>query len=287
MTTATGRAAVLAAVLACGCGGQGPLGPASNRAPQVRSVTITPAVVPLGGTAAIRVDAVDPEGDVLFFHYQADAGTVTRDEADGSRAVYHNDGVPRPADRIVVTVLDGSSAVTTHEVAVSLQGNRAPVVRVVGPRVCHPSCSLELTAMAEDPDNDPLSYTWSGCASGTDRSATCTLTAAGHFTAAVGVQDTRGGFTYVSVGLDGANARPVVRGGQVYHTTQARFLVTVEDADNDELTCGWWGNCSCTGSHQSYNLLCSLPPDLSLCFMRVACTDHLGASDETRFELQR
>ena len=263
------------------------MGPASNRSPQVRSVTVTPAVVPLGGTAAIRVDAVDPDGDALFFHYQADAGTVTRDEADGSQAVYRNDGVPRPADRITVTVLDGSSATIVHEAPVSLQGNRAPVVRVVGARSCHPPCALELTAMAEDPDQDPLSYTWSGCASGTERAARCSLTAAGHFTAAVAVQDTRGGLTYVSVGLDGTNARPVVTGGQVYRATQARFLVTIEDADNDELTCGWWGNCACTGSHQSFNLLCSLPPELAQCFMRFACTDPLGASDETRFELQR
>lgn len=186
--TAAGLA--MMALLGWGCGGEGPVGPASNRSPQVRSVTVTPAVVPLGGTAAIRVDAVDPDGDALFFHYQADAGTVTRDEADGSQAVYRNDGVPRPADRITVTVLDGSSATIVHEAPVSLQGNRAPVVRVVGARSCHPPCALELTAMAEDPDQDPLSYTWSGCASGTERAARCSLTAAGHFTAAVAVQDT-------------------------------------------------------------------------------------------------
>ncbi|HEX6737330.1 MAG TPA: hypothetical protein VF310_03550, partial [Vicinamibacteria bacterium] len=258
-------------LVCCACGEEGPFGPASNRAPQVRSVTVTPTVVPLGGTATIKVDAVDPDGDDLFFHYDAGAGTITRDEADASRATYRNDGVVRPADRITVTVMDASSAVTRHEVPVSLQGNRAPEVRITGPRDCHPNpvCNLDLAATAEDPDGDTLSYVWSGCASGSDRTARCSLAAAGHFVAVVTVQDTRGGTTTVSVGLDGTNARPVVRGGQVFKgVAPVRFLVTEEDADNDTLTCGWWGNCQCAGSHQSYNLVCSLPAELASCFMR-------------------
>jgi hypothetical protein len=280
-------AAALAGMLAGACGSEGPLGPASNRAPQVRSVTITPGVVPLGGSAEVQVDAVDPDGDPLYYHYQAQAGTIAAVEGSPSRAVYRNDGVTRNADRITVTVLDGSNAATTAEAVLSLQGNRAPVVRIAGPRDCHPPCTLNLEAHASDPDEDPLTYTWSGCAQGTERTARCSLTAAGHFSAAVAVQDGRGGLTYLSVGLDGTNAPPIVGGGQILQATQARFLVTIEDADNDPLTCGWWGNCLCAGSHQSFNLLCSLPTELATCFMRFACTDPLGASSETRFELRR
>jgi hypothetical protein len=286
--TRAGRAAFLPVLFSLACAADTPLGPASNRAPQVRSVTITPPVVPVGGTAEVRVDAMDPDGDTLFFRYQAEAGTITPDPADASRASYRNDGVPRAADRITVTVLDNSTAMTVAEAAVSLQSNRAPTVRVTGPRACHPACTLSLEAHAEDPDGDPITYAWSGCASGTASTGQCALSAPGQFTAEVTVQDNRGGSSRLSVGVTGTNAAPIVTGGQILRgVTQARFLVDVQEADNDPLICGWFGDCNCTGSVQSFNLMCQLPAGPASCFMRFACTDPFGASGETRFEMHR
>lgn len=285
--TRAGRAA-LVPLLSLACAAESPLGPASNRAPQVRSVTVTPAVVAVGGAASVMVDAMDPDGDALFFRYQAEGGTVTPDATDGSRASYRNDGVPRTADRIIVTVLDSSTAATVVEASVSLQGNRPPNVRFVGPRNCHPVCTLAVDAIAEDPDGDPVSYLWSGCASGTERTGRCTFIAPGHFTAAVTVQDNRGGSTYLTVGLDGINAAPVVTGGQILRgVNQALFPVSAQDPDGDPLTCGWLGDCSCTGRLQDFNLQCLLPGAAASCFMRFACTDPFGAVGETRFELHR
>jgi hypothetical protein len=50
---------------------------ATNRAPEIRSVTWDPEVVPAGGTATIRVDAVDPDGDAFTCTMVADKGIVT------------------------------------------------------------------------------------------------------------------------------------------------------------------------------------------------------------------
>jgi multiple sugar transport system substrate-binding protein len=106
--------------------------------------------------------------------------------------------------------------------------------------------------------------------------------------AALVVEDGRGGVATASITLEGRNARPVVSGGRVFPGAgPERFLVASDDADGDELLCGWWGNCECTGSHQSFNLMCRLPSGLDRCFMRFSCSDPFGASDETRFELVR
>jgi hypothetical protein len=80
----------------------------------------------------------------------------------------------------------------------------------------------------------------------------------------------------------------VVTGGRTIHGPGVvRLNIGSDDADGDRLVCGWWGNCECTGSHQSFNLDCGIPAALSTCFMRFRCADTLGASDETVFEMMR
>jgi hypothetical protein len=288
----TRRAFVLAAVLAAsGCGDEGPVGPESNRAPEIRNLSVSPGVIPLGGTAVVSVEAVDPDGDAVFYRFEASAGSVTADPAQPGRATYRNDGVARGSDQVRVTVTDSKNASASGVASVTLQGNRAPTVALTSPvaeRACHPRCSLTVEANAQDEDGDPLRYTWSGCTSGEAPTSRCPIDAPGPHTAAVLVEDGRGGVATASLTLDGRNAPPVVSGGRTFAGPgPERFLTTIEEADDDELVCGWWGNCLCTGSHQSFNLTCSLPADLDRCFMRLACTDPFGASDETRFELVR
>jgi hypothetical protein len=288
MTGLGRRGLMSAACIASACSAGEPLGPASNRAPQVRSVTVTPATVAIGGSAAVRVDAFDPDGDPMFFHYRAEAGTVTIEPADPSRAVYRNDGVTREQDRIVVTVIDASHAESAAEAQVPLQGNRSPTVRITGLRACHPTCRLALEARATDPDDgDRLVYQWTGCAEGTLPSAHCTLVNVGLVTATVTVLDGRGGVASDTVGLEGTNAAPIVTGGQTIRGTSARLVVEQRDPDNDFMVCGWLGSCQCIGIPDTNNKDCLLPPTLAQCYERFACTDSFGATGETRFDLIR
>jgi len=264
-----------------------PLGPSINRRPEIRTVTVTPAVVVLGGTATIRVDAIDPDGDRLFFRYSAQAGSVIPDPADSSRATYVQNGTDRPSDRLAVTVTDTKNASTTMTRSIGLQGNRPPEVEVNGGGGCHPRCSKNFSADASDADGDSLSYVWTGCASGTGRSASCQVDGVGTFTATVVVSDGKGGVTTASGFAEGTNAPPVVSGGMTFHSARARFNVSYGDSDDDasSLVCGWIGDCQCTGSNQSFNLDCVLPSTASSCFERFSCTDPFGASDSTEFFL--
>jgi hypothetical protein len=288
MRKAWAMAAVLAAT---GCGDEGPVGPESNRAPEIRTLSVSPAVIPLGGTAVVSVDASDPDGDQVFYRFEAGAGTVTADPGQPGRATYRNDGVAHGSDQVRVTVTDSKNASASGVASVTLQGNRAPVVRLttlITERACHPRCSLTVLSNAEDPDGDLLRYTWSGCTSGGEPTSRCTIDAPGPHTAAVVVEDGRGGVVTGSVTLEGRNSAPVVSGGRIFPGAGPhRFLIESDDADGDELLCGWWGNCVCTGSHQSFNLECSVPSSIDRCFMRFSCSDPFGASDETRFEAIR
>jgi hypothetical protein len=282
------RFGLVLSLLGAACSNDAPSGPASNRAPQIRSVTVTPPVVPVGGSATVTVDASDPDGGTLFYRYEAEGGTITPDGNTPSRAVYKNDGVPRTADRISVTVLDSSSAAATAGATVTLQTNREPRVEITsGSTGCHPNCTIGLDAVVSDPDNDPISYVWSGCASGTGSHAQCSVSARGPVGATVFVHDGRGGYGVASITVNGINSPPSVT--RQSNPSIPGFLgVLINDTDDSggpAPVCGWLGDCSCTGSNQSFNLRCFVPPDRANCFMEFSCTDRFGDTGRLHFDL--
>lgn len=91
-------------------------------------------------------------------------------------------------------------------------GNSDPTVSVSGGGSCYPSpsrpCSVDVEAVATDPDGDSLRYSWSGCASGSGPRATCEVTSPGTHTATVTVSDGRGGSATASKGCKGTNRAP-------------------------------------------------------------------------------
>jgi hypothetical protein len=117
---------------------------------------------------------------------------------------------------------------------------------------CHPSaaastrgargCTVAFLALGvSDPDGDAVALSWSGCASGTDASASCTITAPGEVVATVTATDGRGGRTSVSASAFGVNVPPQLRFGSPRPqdpSTPGRTYSMVgaqpEDADGDE-----------------------------------------------------
>ena len=240
------------------------------------------------GTALVTVDAIDPDGDRLFFHYTAETGTVTADPAHPGQATYVHGGGTAGTDRLTVTVTDTRNTSVSLARSVPLLGNRGPEVRVRSViDSCHPPCRITYTAIATDAEGDELEYHWSGCTSGAANSAPCFLEHPGPVTSAVTVTDGQGGVTTVTVTAEGTNRAPTIRGVQDAPQGTPRLLVFEDDADGDSMVCGWWGNCLCTGSEQSFNLSCNVPSFAAACFQRFACTDPFGATGEFTFNLRR
>lgn len=278
--------APLLGALACSSSDTPPLGPSENRAPQIRGISLTPGVVPPRGSAVVRVDAVDPDGDRLFYNFSAQAGTVSADPAVPGQATYVHTGSAQESDHLTVIVTDARNASATMTRTVPLLGNRGPQVAIEGKAQCHPPCSVTLTAAAEDADDDTLDYVWSGCATGNDTIATCNVTAPGDTVAAVVVSDRQGGVGTATYTVRGTNHTPTIRAGQDVVSGGQRLLADGDDLDGEHLNCGWWGDCQCTGSNQSFTLICNVPAGVSTCFQRFACTDPFGALGEKTFTLR-
>jgi hypothetical protein len=105
--------------------------------------------------------------------------------------------------------------------------------------------------------------------------------------ASVTVSDGQGGVTTVVGTAEATNGAPTIRGVQDAPQGLPRLLVFENDPDDDRMLCGWWGDCQCTGSNQSFNLTCAVPSFATSCFQRFACSDPFGASGEFTFTLRR
>ena len=284
------RRAALALLALASCG---PLvdttGPsAANRAPVIRGVAVDPAVLTIGGSAVIVVDAVDPDGERVFYRFAAHAGVVTvPDPGQPGRALYLHGGGSTPSDRVQVTVVDTRNAAAIAHADIRLRVNSPPVVLVRSSGPCHPRCTASFTAEVTDADGDEVTYLWRGCASGTRPSATCTITAPVKMTAMVTVDDGHGGATTAVADAVGENQPPIVSGGGELRGVPATLTVTRTDPDGDETACGWSGDCQCTGRPLDFNLTCDIPPPLGFCRMFFRCTDPFGATAETSFLVNR
>jgi hypothetical protein len=286
------RLLLLAALaVAAGCSKHdNPVGPGSNRAPEIRNVAINPRSVRLGGTASVSVEAVDPDGDRIFFRYQADAGTIVADPQQPSRATYTNNSpAGRVTARVTVFVTDDKNASSSFNTDVDLLGNQSPLVDVrAGRSSCHPECTVSVTATAQDVEGDVLEYEWSGCASGVGRTSECRVRHVGPATAIVTVRDSRGGVALGTATVSGVNLAPqVAREGGEIKPNPSRLNITPSDPDGDEYRCAWRGDCTCTGDFQSWNANCGIAGAAAACTMTAYCWDPWGGTGEARFRVQR
>ena len=178
--------------------------PQPNRPPTAAVSASSPSCHPRPGAPCsipVQAQASDPDGDALTYTWQGCA-------AGGAAA--SNCGVSAVAAfTATVTVSDPKGATATGSVTV--QGtNSAPSLSIHGGGSCHPDCSVQFSAATSDPDGDPLTYSWSGCTSGTDDRSSCPVTSDRSFTATVTVSD--GWVTASRSGsATGTNGRPSCR----------------------------------------------------------------------------
>jgi hypothetical protein len=114
----------MAALVLSGCSHDGDNGLVganpTNRPPVVQSITISPEVVPAGGTATITIQISDPDGDAVACSWASAAGQVTPVAGQACQALYRNTMDRDGVDRLTVIVSDSNCAPVTisHEIPV-------------------------------------------------------------------------------------------------------------------------------------------------------------------------
>ncbi len=116
----------------------------------------------------------------------------------------------------LLVLLLGTACGQTRDLVIPV--NHHPTTATLPGGSCHPSapesargatpCSVMVQAEASDPDGDPVTYAWSGCASGAAASAACVVSRPGPHQASVVVRDGRGGEATATVTVQGMNQPP-------------------------------------------------------------------------------
>jgi outer membrane protein OmpA-like peptidoglycan-associated protein len=177
--------------------------------PPVASCSANPPSVTAGSgdSVAVHVTASDPDNDNLTYSYSAASGTV---EGSGPDARFSTNGLNEGTYTVNAKVDDGrgGTATCSADVKVEPRPNRPPTISCSTDRSpIMPGERTGITATASDPDNDPLTYSYSasgGQVTGDGPKAEFDSTGlqAGSYTVKCSVSDGKGGNADASTTVD-------------------------------------------------------------------------------------
>jgi hypothetical protein len=270
-----------------------------NRAPDGSASAASPGCHPY--PAACRVDVTangtDPDGDPLTYAWSGCAN------GSGRTSQCLVPLVATSAQTASVNISDGWTSINRNVSVQSL--NQPPTVSASAGAGCHPRpgtpCNASVSASASDPDGDPVALAWSGCATGSGASTTCSVSQLGANMAGVTATDPFGVSRSATAAVQGTNqaaratVSPLLGGGAA-----AFYTLGWSDSDSDVVSCQLappsdarceWQACSLGGSANG-SRQCQLkvapgtPQGSLVCQLRLACRDVWDQGNEVVFQHQ-
>jgi outer membrane protein OmpA-like peptidoglycan-associated protein/opacity protein-like surface antigen len=190
-------------------GGNPPPPPPPPNHPPTASCSAEKTMVYVGSGefVIVRADASDPDNDSLTFSWTSNGGAV---EGTGPQARWNSSGTNPGTYIVKVRVDDGRGGWTdcSSSISVEPRPNRSPTMSCSADRTTAViGDTVQISATASDPDNDPLTYTWKssgGRVRGRDASVRFETAGlgAGRYSVNGHVDDGRGGTADCELGIE-------------------------------------------------------------------------------------
>ena len=151
-----------------------------------------------GETVLVRADASNPDNDPLTYQWTTTGGAI---EGTGSQVRWNPAGAALGTHSVTARVDDGrgGNVSCVAEIRVDPRPNQPPTISCTAtPSSVQPGGRMHITAVASDPDNDPLTFSWESTGgqivgSGSEVDLDTTHVAPSHYTVTGHVSDGRGG----------------------------------------------------------------------------------------------
>src|SRR6266852_1014567 len=180
-------------------GGGGPPPPPPNHPPVVTaSANPTKVFAGSGDSVVVQAQASDPDNDTLTYAWSASGGAI---EGSGAEVRWNSNGVAEGAYTMTVRVDDGRGGTPNASTGVRVEPrpNRPPTINCsANPATVEVGQRSNISATANDPDNDPLTYSYTASGgqitgSGANVQLETAGVAPGSYTVNCHVDDGRGG----------------------------------------------------------------------------------------------
>jgi len=160
-----------------------------------------------GDIVGVHAMATDPDNDPLTYTWSANGGAV---EGDGSEVRWNSSGTAVGTYTVRVSVSDGRGgmAACSADIQVAPRPDHPPTMSCAADRTTvNIGDSVQITATASSPDNDPLTYSWSATGgnirgNGASVQFDTTGVAAGHYSVSGHVDDGNGGSADCALGIE-------------------------------------------------------------------------------------
>lgn len=132
----------------------------ANSRPQLASLTADPPRVSPGKSLKVEASASDPDGDTLS--YEWDVPKNWGNKATGNSIELTPPSAYGQRGQVKLTVKDGYGGEATGQVTVGTVDNAAPVISSLSasPPQVAPKGTVNVSASVQDPNGDPIQYTW-------------------------------------------------------------------------------------------------------------------------------